>query len=76
MAKQQRKQITVSPAKEGWRLQTGGKTLGRFDRKTDAVAAGVAASRKSDRAELVIQTKEGKIQDKRTYGVEPERNKG
>lgn len=44
--------------------------------KLEAVRAGAKRGRKHGHAQLVIHKRDGKIQEERTYGADPERTPG
>lgn len=71
----------VLPDKEGgWSITRDRVVIGTCDRKADAVRYGAdrgrAAWKRGQRAQLFIKGMDGRIQDERTYGRDPERSKG
>ncbi|MGB5982597.1 MAG: DUF2188 domain-containing protein [Nonlabens sp.] len=64
----------VVPSKEngGWAVRKSGSTKvsRRFDRKSDAVNFGRKLSKKEE-TELYIHKKDGRIQDRNSYGRDP-----
>ncbi len=69
----------VVPSKEkgGWTVKKSGSTRASqsFDRKEDAVKFGRELSRK-EKTELYIHKKDGRIQDRNSYGKDPFPPKG
>jgi len=66
-----RKQYWVQYLDERWKVRHSGSTLSTHVIKTDAVEAGVKVAKANVPSELVICTKDGRIEDKRTYGDDP-----
>lgn len=69
----------VIPSKEkgGWAVKKSGSTRASksFDRKEDAIKYGRELSRK-EKTELYIHKKDGRIQDRNSYGKDPFPPKG
>ena len=71
------KQVWVSPDGDGWKVKSAGadKAYRHTDTKAEAVALGhdVAAN---NRAELMVQNKDGEIGWRNSYGNDPYPPKG
>lgn len=69
--------VVPSKDKGGWAVSKSGSTkLSRsFDRKSDAVKYGRKLSKK-EKTELYIHKKDGRIQDRNSYGSDPFLSKG
>lgn len=69
------------PGLRRWSITKDGVREGTQPTKAEAIAIAVLAARESlrasgQRSELVIKGRDGKIQDTRTYGADPEGTKG
>ncbi len=64
--------VIPSVEKGGWAVKKSGSTRASksFDRKEDAVKYGRALSRK-EQTELYIHKRDGRIQDRNSYGKDP-----
>ncbi len=71
------KQVFVSPKGSQWKVQSVGarKAAGLFDKKADALLKGTQVA-KNQKAELIIQKQNGKIQEKNSFGNDPYPPKG
>lgn len=69
--------VVPSTKKDGWSVKKSGssKASKSFSRKEDAVKFARELSRK-ERTELYIHKKDGRIQDKSSYGNDPSPPKG
>lgn len=69
--------VVPSKDKGGWAVRKSGSTrVSRsFDRKSDAVKYGRKLSKK-EKTELYIHKKDGRIQDRNSYGKDPFPPKG
>lgn len=67
-----KKTIRVTPEGDQWKVKTDGaaRAAKLTDTKKEAVEAAVQQA-KNQRAELIIQGKDGKIQSKDSYGNDP-----
>lgn len=63
-----------------WHLQAKGRTIGAFDTKAEAEAAGTKRGRELQEvgqdAQLVVHRADGSIEHEYTYGHDPERFAG
>jgi Uncharacterized protein conserved in bacteria (DUF2188) len=67
-----RSQYWVSPYGEhSWKVTNKGVELSRHGTKPPAIDAGVTAAKADQPSELIIQHRDGTIEDKRTYGDDP-----
>ena len=72
-----RKQYRVGPDKGDWTVKTGGKTVRRFETKEPAVKEATRRARSEPgESQVIIQKKDGKIQEERTYRNDPYPPKG
>lgn len=71
-----RKTYWVQWLSERWNVRHDGTTLSSHVVKDPAVEAGVKAARSNPPSELYICTKDGKIEDRRTYGDDPHPPRG
>lgn len=73
MSNKERKIYRVSPHQDGWSLKADDneRSSGVFDTQDEAVARGMELARSHELGQLVIQGRDGKIQDERTYGKDP-----
>ena len=73
---QEREVFHLNPSEKGWSLdREGGKrSLGTFATKAEGLAAGKERAKSSGLGQLIVHTKDGKIQTEYTYGKDP-RNK-
>lgn len=69
--------VVPSNEKGGWAVKKSGSTKASksFDRKEDAVKYGRELSRK-EKTELYIHKRDGRIQDRNSYGKDPFPPKG
>ncbi|WP_228235695.1 DUF2188 domain-containing protein [Allomuricauda sp. M10] len=69
--------VVPSSEKGGWAVKKSGSTRvsKSFDRKSDAVKYGRELSKK-EKTELYIHKKDGRIQDRNSYGRDPFPPKG
>jgi hypothetical protein len=65
-----RSRYFIEPRDTGWALTSSGRTLRRFDTKSEALGDGVKRA-KAAKGQLVIKDRDGKIQSERTYGHDP-----
>ena len=66
-----RKRYDVTPDGDDWIIQTGGRTVRRFETKQPAVDDAVGRGRRQGNSQVVIHRKNGTIQEERTYGEDP-----
>lgn len=69
--------VVPSDERGGWAVKKSGSTRvsKSFDRKEDAIKYGRELSRK-EKSELYIHKKDGRIQDRNSYGKDPFPPKG
>jgi hypothetical protein len=72
----QRLVMHLVPHEGAWLLKDSCGHESPIKTKREGVSAGVARGRKHGYAQLVIHTRDGKIQSERTYGADPERSLG
>ncbi len=72
-----KKDIWVSPAGAGWKVQTegAGRAAAIHTKQSEAIAQGREMAQRS-RSELIIQGGDGKIREKNSYGNDPKRSRG
>jgi hypothetical protein len=68
-----RKRIWVSPDESKWKVKTEGakRASNIFDNKDDAVKRAIELAKGGKPSQVVIQKRDGKIQEERTYGDDP-----
>ena len=72
-----RKQYRVGPGKGDWTVKSGGRTIRRFETKEPAVREATRRARQEPgEAQVIIQKRDGKIQEERTYRKDPYPPKG
>lgn len=71
------KQVFVSPKGSQWKVQSIGtrKAAGLFDKKSEAMKKATQVA-KNQKAELIVQKQDGKIQLKNSFGNDPFPPKG
>ncbi len=60
----------------GWDDKVAGKTVGHHETKDPAVDAAIAAAKAAPLGQVKIHKQDGKIQEERTYGKDPEKYPG
>jgi len=73
-----RRGIWVSPDGDKWKVKKEGgqKASGIFDNKDDAVNRAKELAKKDQPSQIVIQKRDGQIQEERTYEDDPYPPKG
>lgn len=66
----------VHSPKGGWDLNRGTRKMSHHTTKENAVQRGIRAARKKDLSQLRIHKENGRIQEERTYGNDPEKYPG
>ncbi|MFS4459266.1 DUF2188 domain-containing protein [Bdellovibrio sp. HCB2-146] len=65
----------VVPSGNGWAVKTAGYTVSRQPTQKAAISTATNMA-KSDRSEVVIHGRDGKIREKNSYGNDPRKIKG
>lgn len=73
-----RKSYHVSPHDEGWQVKPEGakRATGVFDTKDGAVEEARKLAKNQRPSQVLIHGRDGRIQEERTYGQDPERTEG
>ncbi|BCL17687.1 MULTISPECIES: DUF2188 domain-containing protein [Micromonospora] len=66
-----RNEYHVVPDGQGWKVEQGGKQVGRYDTKQVAVEAGRKAAHADEPSQLVVHTADGRIETEYTYKDDP-----
>jgi len=69
--------VHVMPGDKGWRVEVEGSDRPRSTHKTQSEAAKAARTiARSNKSELLIHGRNGRVRDRSTYGHDPRRTKG
>jgi ketosteroid isomerase-like protein len=69
--------VHVTPGDNGWRVEVEGSGQARSTHRTQKAAAKAGRDvAKSNKSELLIHGRDGRIRDRRTYGPDPRRTRG
>lgn len=72
-----KKDVWISPAESGWKVQRAGSDRASSVHRTQeaAISEGRALAQKG-RVELLIQSGDGRIRERNSYGNDPRKSKG
>jgi hypothetical protein len=69
--------VHVMPGVKGWRVEVEGSDRPRSNHKTQSEAAKAARTiARSNKSELLIHGRNGRVRDRSTYGPDPRRTRG
>jgi hypothetical protein len=69
--------VHVMPGEKGWRVKVEGSDRPRSTHKSRSEAAKAARTiARSNKSELLIHGRNGRVRDRSTYGQDPRRTKG
>jgi hypothetical protein len=69
--------VHVVPGDKGWRVEVEGSGRPRSTHKTQSEATTAARTiARSNKSELLIHGRNGRVRDRSTYGHDPRRTKG
>jgi hypothetical protein len=68
------------PAKAGWKVESGGKTVSSHRTQAASEKAAIAAGHKAEKqgglGQAVLHKADGTIREERTYGADPRKTPG